>query len=117
VIRLKRFVIRVSPTETAACKRAGGDELNRVNVVPRWAMEKRMITHTPSTERSGLDCLPIDSQAEVEITPESGSLRFEAALNPGMGIGWRAAGPGMMHLRMKLRRELSSSRGSAALLS
>jgi hypothetical protein len=54
-----------------------------------------------STSRPGEeDWLDIESLARVEVSSEDSSHPIEAALIPGAGSGWRAAGPGEQVIRL-----------------
>jgi hypothetical protein len=47
------------------------------------------------------DWLDLDRLARVEITSEDPGHPVEAALIPGRGAGWRAAGPGTQTVRLR----------------
>jgi hypothetical protein len=48
----------------------------------------------------GEDWLNLDGLVDVELTSEDDGHPVEAALLPGGGAGWRAAGPGQQTLRL-----------------
>ena len=64
-------------------------------------MRKRIVP-SPGKELSKSDenWLNLDALAEVEITSEDLAHPIEAALLPGEGSGWRAAGPGEQTIRI-----------------
>lgn len=64
-------------------------------------MRKRLIHHDSAEGApAGLRQLDLERLAQVEITSEDPDHPIEAALRPGAGPGWRAAGPGEQTIRL-----------------
>ena len=64
-------------------------------------MRKRIIGHGPREVAAGEPgWLDLDLLAQVEVTSEDTDYPIEAALIPGMGLGWRAAQPGAQVIRL-----------------
>lgn len=63
-------------------------------------MRKRTITSTQDEIEARGDWLDLDAVAEVELTSEDPDHPIEAALLPGVGSGWRAAGSGEQTIRL-----------------
>ena len=74
-------------------------------------MRKRLIGHGPgeaaATEPGWLD---LERLAQVEITSEDADYPIEAALIPGMGLGWRAGQPGEQTIRLRFDEPLRLKR-------
>jgi len=64
-------------------------------------MRKRIVAPVQQEAASPVqDWLNVEALAEVEITSEDPAHPIEAALLPGSGLGWRAAGPGTQTIRL-----------------
>ncbi len=65
-------------------------------------MRKEIISPTrPDASPPGDDWLDLEHVAEAEITSEDPTHPIEAALLPGRGSGWRAAGSGAQTIRLR----------------
>ena len=56
------------------------------------------------------DWLDLEEVADVEISSEDPEFPIEAALLPGRGSGWRAAGPGKQTIRLGFTRPIGLRR-------
>ncbi|SDB93722.1 hypothetical protein GA0111570_11060 [Raineyella antarctica] len=63
-------------------------------------MRKRVLPSTEDARKADVDWLDLEPLVEVEITSEDPAHPIEAALLPGVGAGWRAAGPGPQTIRL-----------------
>jgi hypothetical protein len=64
-------------------------------------MRKRIIPPPQeSTRYAAEEWLHLEHIAEIEVTSEDAEHPIEAALRPHQGNGWRAAEPGVQHLRL-----------------
>ena len=63
-------------------------------------MRKRLVNAVQHAATREHDVLDLDRLAQVEFTSEDAAHPVEAALLPGQGAGWRAAGPGEQIIRL-----------------
>jgi hypothetical protein len=74
-------------------------------------MRKRIIGHGPGEVAAAeSDWMDLEAVAQVEITSEDARYPIEAALIPGAGPGWRAAGSGEQTIRLRFDEPLSIKR-------
>jgi hypothetical protein len=74
-------------------------------------MRKRIITQgaqgkIPPDE----NWLDLEDSAQAELTSEDASHPIESALNPGLGLGWRASEPGQQKVRLLFDKPLRVKR-------
>jgi hypothetical protein len=68
-------------------------------------MRKRIIPPVQKdTPPPGEDWLDLERLAQVEISSEDATHPIESALLPGLGSGWRPAGPGEQTIRLLFTR-------------
>ena len=54
--------------------------------------------------------LDLEDSAQAELTSEDASHPIESALNPGLGLGWRASEPGQQTVRLLFYKTLRVKR-------